>query len=565
LQQYSPTDYAWRGASNDGISATLVVTENQRISSSFAIDAYTYSIHPLSDRLHVVVEQDPNIFIQGGKCGTAKVNSETIVTSPEISCNGQNISVLFTFVDITMLPPITAQFVKEEIMIKGFDELVKIGQNSQLPGSFVLAHPDPINLRSLSGLGGAVPASLGEVTAIPTQSKYAAIRELRNKYKADIVVVYLRPFNFSETGAATEINASAENSYVGVIIQAQQNQYPDLVAHEIGHLLGGKHLPPQNQIVNSPIPVLVADPNNTNGVQCVNPSSDGNTAQGSFFRTPDNKVYSTVMIPGGGNVNCRNLVSSTLYPAFGDADVFFNGVPTGALPDRSPGTAIRGNFNRFAVFRDSYSVQITGPNSLSIGERGTWIIQIKNCEGQEPPQVEVFMSSEQNNKSFDIVSPLTKTSSGYEMRISATMLSNDKYINVYARFASGKAVPFALGYPNYAFLQVKCSDCPAMAANAAIAFRAMPKNQQSNAILQQNSPNPVLGSTEIRYSLLEASDVALIVEDNLGREVARLVKERQGKGTYTVPFDVRSLPSGIYTYRLQTDSQVLSKQMFIVK
>jgi hypothetical protein len=43
------------------------------------------------------------------------------------------------------------------------------------------------------------------------------------------------------------------------------------------------------------------------------------------------------------------------------------------------------------------------------------------------------------------------------------------------------------------------------------------------------------------------------------------VKERQGKGTYSVPFDVRSLPSGIYTYRLQTDSQVLSKQMFIVK
>jgi hypothetical protein len=164
------------------------------------------------------------------------------------------------------------------------------------------------------------------------------------------------------------------------------------------------------------------------------------------------------------------------------------------------------------------------------------------------------------------VSNWTKIGDDYILRISTTMNPSDKYINIYAKFGGGKAVPLAFSSPSrFAFLQVKCTDCPALAANAATAFRAMAKNQQTNAILQQNSPNPVLGSTEIQYSLLEASDVALIVEDNLGREVARLVKARQGKGTYTVPFDVRSLPSGIYTYRLQTDSQVLSKQMFIVK
>lgn len=66
-------------------------------------------------------------------------------------------------------------------------------------------------------------------------------------------------------------------------------------------------------------------------------------------------------------------------------------------------------------------------------------------------------------------------------------------------------------------------------------------------------------------SLAEASDIVLIVEDNLGREVARLVHERQAKGSYIIPFGINNLPSGIYTYRLQTDTQILSKQMFIVK
>jgi hypothetical protein len=558
LQQYSPTDYAWRGASNDGITATLVVTENQNVSTSFSIDAYSYSIHPLSNRLHVVVEQDPNTSIQGGKCGTAQVNSEpTTVTSPAVSCEGNVVRVLFMHSRRVAMRSTSEEKLRREIL-RTFDKLEEIRQNSLIDGRFVLATQNPILVEDLSD--DITAGNLGKLrknnfTTGPfgpvkiTDDKMIALKE---QYKADIVILLLFPDNSgsSNDGGVDAINVLLQQNaeelsaawmkyqVIAEEVSGTEQYYPELLAHEIGHLFGGRH------------EFQVSDAN------CTDNTLDDN--HGSVLQVGSN-FNINIMVPK----KCKP--SYKYIPFWGSPDVLFQGSATGTLPRNSPGLIVRQNFAAIAALKDSYSVEITGPTSLAIGERGTWIIKVRQCAGQEPPQLDIFMSSEQNNKSFDIVSPLTKTSSGYEMRISATMLSNDKYINVYARFASGKAIPFALAFPNYAFLQVKCSDCPAMAANAAIALRAMPKNQQPNAILQQNSPNPVLGSTEIRYSLAEASDVTLIVEDNLGREIVRLVKERQGKGTYTVPFDVHSLPSGIYTYRLQTDAQVLSKQMFIVK
>jgi hypothetical protein len=57
----------------------------------------------------------------------------------------------------------------------------------------------------------------------------------------------------------------------------------------------------------------------------------------------------------------------------------------------------------------------------------------------------------------------------------------------------------------------------------------------------------------------------LKVFNTLGEEVVKLINENLEAGSYTVNFDASGLPSGIYIYTLQTDNQVLSKKMTLIK
>lgn len=83
--------------------------------------------------------------------------------------------------------------------------------------------------------------------------------------------------------------------------------------------------------------------------------------------------------------------------------------------------------------------------------------------------------------------------------------------------------------------------------------------------LQQNYPNPFNPTTVIGFQLSEASDVKITVYDMLGREIAVLLDEFRASGEYEVDFDASGLSSGIYIYRLQTDSFIKSRKMILQK
>ncbi|REL38121.1 T9SS C-terminal target domain-containing protein [Rhodohalobacter sp. SW132] len=83
--------------------------------------------------------------------------------------------------------------------------------------------------------------------------------------------------------------------------------------------------------------------------------------------------------------------------------------------------------------------------------------------------------------------------------------------------------------------------------------------------LYDNYPNPFNPTTQIRYDIARTSDVSVRVYDVLGRQVQTLVNTQQSPGTYTLTFDASNLSSGVYFYRIQTDSFVDVKQMMLVK
>ena len=77
--------------------------------------------------------------------------------------------------------------------------------------------------------------------------------------------------------------------------------------------------------------------------------------------------------------------------------------------------------------------------------------------------------------------------------------------------------------------------------------------------LLNNYPNPFNPLTTIAYDLPQESQVMLTIYDILGREVIRLVDERQPAGIQKVIWDGRDsygqlVPSGIYLYSLKTTS-----------
>ncbi|MCK9204863.1 MAG: T9SS type A sorting domain-containing protein [Bacteroidales bacterium] len=74
-------------------------------------------------------------------------------------------------------------------------------------------------------------------------------------------------------------------------------------------------------------------------------------------------------------------------------------------------------------------------------------------------------------------------------------------------------------------------------------------------------PNPFRSETTIGYHVDRNGKVKLSIQDLMGKEVAVLVNEEQTKGYHQVLFNAGSLPSGIYIYRMETETATMSRKM----
>lgn len=83
--------------------------------------------------------------------------------------------------------------------------------------------------------------------------------------------------------------------------------------------------------------------------------------------------------------------------------------------------------------------------------------------------------------------------------------------------------------------------------------------------LKQNYPNPFNPTTNIQYSIPEASFVELKVYDVLGNEVATLVNEEQAAGVYRADFSGSDLASGLYIARITAGNYTNTIKMSLLK
>lgn len=89
--------------------------------------------------------------------------------------------------------------------------------------------------------------------------------------------------------------------------------------------------------------------------------------------------------------------------------------------------------------------------------------------------------------------------------------------------------------------------------------------------LLQNYPNPFNPSTTIRFSIPPSGNVdkgrivSLRIYNLLGQEVATLVGEELGSGSYEVTFDATHLASGVYFCRLRAGEFHQTRKLLLQK
>jgi hypothetical protein len=87
----------------------------------------------------------------------------------------------------------------------------------------------------------------------------------------------------------------------------------------------------------------------------------------------------------------------------------------------------------------------------------------------------------------------------------------------------------------------------------------------SSLALEQNFPNPCHPLTGIRFRLPVRGVVRLAVFDVRGRKIAELVNGEREAGVHQAQFDATSIAAGLYFYRLEAGSRVLTRRMIVVK
>lgn len=88
--------------------------------------------------------------------------------------------------------------------------------------------------------------------------------------------------------------------------------------------------------------------------------------------------------------------------------------------------------------------------------------------------------------------------------------------------------------------------------------------------LEQNYPNPFNPTTTIRFNLNRSGLVQLTIFNALGQQIQKLVNKNLNAGSYQVSWNGldthgRSVPSGVYFYKLQSKQGVQVRKMMLLK
>ncbi len=122
---------------------------------------------------------------------------------------------------------------------------------------------------------------------------------------------------------------------------------------------------------------------------------------------------------------------------------------------------------------------------------------------------------------------------------------------------------FDVEVATYDLLEASCIDTFRISCDVTLSVADMPG--EAGFALGQNYPNPFNPVTTIIFALRDAGHVTLGVLDARGRVLATLAAGYHAAGTYRIPYDAGSMPSGVYFARLRVDGRVQLRAMTLLR
>ena len=83
--------------------------------------------------------------------------------------------------------------------------------------------------------------------------------------------------------------------------------------------------------------------------------------------------------------------------------------------------------------------------------------------------------------------------------------------------------------------------------------------------LSQNYPNPFNPNTNIQFDIPASGHTELKVYNSIGQLVQTLVDQNLQAGRHNYPFNGNQLASGVYFYRLEFGSKIITQKMILLK
>ena len=348
---------------------------------------------------------------------------------------------------------------------------------------------------------------------------------LRNNANADIVIT-LTNGNYANTSAAygvsSQIDADASHAFSIVEDYSAVTNYS--LAHEIGHLYGGRH---ELNLDNTNTPVSYI--------------------HGYAFRHwtfwPFYHDYGTLMKT---LENGRSRILNYSNPS-----VIVDSENAGALPYNNVSQRITDNVSRIAAFRGG-----AGPLSCSIS--GPYSISNSGCF---PYNSDVTCGSAPYTYTW------TVSSDGYNYYFSSSSASASVCVYPGSSYAASGNVYMRLqinssdGQIAYAYFSSTVSNIHMIAPGNSGAGN----NKFDGYILSEASPNPTNSISTISFSVPQKQNIRLELFNELGGSVQLLGEGEYETGEYAVSVNSDRLVSGIYFYKLTAGSFSQTKKLLVTK
>ncbi|MDG5768277.1 zinc-dependent metalloprotease [Balneolales bacterium ANBcel1] len=371
-------------------------------------------------------------------------------------------------------------------------------QNSGINASVNLVHSAQVNYTET----GNMVTDLNRLHGT-NDGHMDVVHSWRDQYGADIVVLLTATGQYC--GIAYWIEVPSSDAFAISRNDCSVGNYT--FAHEIGHLIGGRH---DSDPASSPRAYAHGYRNNPAYWRTVMAVYDDFVNRIPYWSNP-NKTYGGVaMGTTHWNDNARvwneraAIVSNFQTPSAPPPSVTLSG-PSHLLV----GSFIANYQTTVSNGESPFSYQWWRQEVLESGPSGQW---------------DLISGANSSNFFYYPSSPET-----FYLRVDVTDDLNRTdmdYMQVEVVGPSGQSSPFA-GSPG----EVGEKELPELFA------------------LQANYPNPFNPSTTIRFDLPEQAFVSISVYDIMGRRVASLASSTMSAGSHNVSFDASNLSSGIYIAR----------------